>query len=443
MLLNLFFFLIMISIIVSIHELGHYLFARFSNIAIEEFSIGFGPRIFRTNINNNQTVFSIRMLPLGGFVKPLKEFPKNNLNSKDTLFEESSSVKKILMVAGGPLFNFILAFILLCFANIFIGNKELPATLSEVKINSIFYKSGLRENDTIESINDVKIRNLNQAYREINTEIISGREFNLKTDTGKDVYINGSDIDLSKLGDNLNKIIGINFKGPMSYPIVKKVYDGSSAANAKIVNGDVIVKLGDYEGNDFNKYLRIIKENPEKEFNIQLNRNGEIFNTKILTTKDKFNGETIGSIGVEMYEPIADNYILNKDNLIDGIINSAIYLKNSTLMTITSIKRIILGEISTKAISGPISIATYSGKSAEKGIYSFILLTAVISIGVGVFNLIPLPVLDGGHIITYTLELIFKMKIPEVVLHKFQVIGIIALAALFCLAIVNDVSKIL
>lgn len=432
----------MISIIVAVHELGHYIGAKTAKIGIEEFAIGFGPRIYQRKINSDTTIFSIRLFPLGGFVKPYAN-EKENQKDGEILFENGSTIQKLIMIASGPIFNFILAILLTFIAYTVVGNKELPPVIGEVAKESVFYKAGLRDGDEISQINNNNVKHSREAQTLINSGVINGDDLVFKLTNDKIVAVETTDIDLRKLGENFNKLTGLYFKGPIGEPIIAKTEKNEVGDRAGLLVGDRIVSVNNDNSGDYNRYLREIKNNPNKEIKIMVLRDEDKIEIELTPKKVKARGELIGKIGVEILEPEPEGLTIVRMDIVDGIKESVSYLFNTTKMTLVSLKKMVYGDISTDAISGPISIANYSGKSAEKGVFNFLILTSAISIGVGVFNLLPLPLLDGGQIIIYSIEGIRKKKIPVLFMNYIQALGVIVLLIIFSVAIINDINKVI
>ena len=443
-------FLLLVGIVVTIHESGHFFTALACKIKVLEFSIGFGPKIFQKKIGKDQILFTLRCLPLGGFVKPLdksllteEQWAALPQEEKNRSFMESPRWKKALMVAGGPASNFVLAFFVFFIAATFVGNKGLPPIIGEVIPQSAFAKSGIKQGDVITQINDKKIKFLNDAHAIIANAAINGDNLNIITEDNKQHLVNFENLNLRELNDDLGSLTGVYFQGQLGDIVVKKVNEGSVAEKIGMQIGDVIISVNDVETKDLSKTLRILRMNPNKEVTLKYRRGEEIIITKATLDLQYNSGIQIGRLGVEFDVPNQNQYKVVHSSFTEGIEESYEKVISSTWTTVVSIKKLITGEISTKAISGPISIADYSGKSAQRGLYTYLVMMAAISIAVGVFNLVPIPMLDGGHLAQYAIETLRGKEFTIKQLENLQYAGIAVMTGLFTFAIINDINKYL
>lgn len=443
-------FLLLVGIVVTIHEAGHFFTAIYSGMRVMEFSVGFGPKILQKRIGKDQVLFTLRLLPLGGFVKPLDEslMSKEEWDvlpdtEKSRSFMNSSRWKKAAMVAGGPLSNFVLAFILFFFAFTVIGTQGLPPIVGEVINGSPFAKSGINQGDIIKEVNGRPVNFTSDTNNIIANAAISGESLTVVTERNTKHTIDFKNLDLRSLNDDLGQLTGMYFQGQVGPVVVKKVFDDGSASQAGLQAGDIITAINGKEVNDLNKALRTIRGNPGQKFEFTYIRDGAT-STKIIESVAKLeSGFNVGKIGVELEAKGESQFKVVHHSILSGLTESANNVVTSTWTNLVSIKKLITGELSTKALSGPLSIADYSGRSAKKGIYSYIMMMAAISIAVGVFNLLPIPMLDGGHLLQYAIEGVMGKGFTTKQLSYMHFIGITVMTSLFVFAIGNDISKYL
>lgn len=443
-------FLVLVGIVVTIHEGGHFFTALACKMGIIEFSIGFGPKILQRRIGKQQILFTLRAFPLGGFVKPLDQttvspevWEKLTEEHKQTSFMNSPRWKKALMVAGGPLSNFVLAFFVFIIAFSLVGNKGLPPVIGEVLPNSVVAKSGLKEGDTISSINGKTVNFVGDAHSLIANAAINGETINIKTEDNKNLTVNFSQLNLHELGDDLGKLTGVYFQGSIGEITIKKVTEDGVAAKNGLTEGDTIISVNGVESKDINKILRVIRNNPGKTVEVKYMHDQQELVKKITLDSKNSSGVLVGKLGVEFETPDSDKLKTVHMGIIDSASEAFDRVTSSTWTTIVSIKKLVTGEISTKAISGPLSIADYSGKSAQRGLFPYLMMMAAISIAVGVFNLLPVPMLDGGHLMQYAIEGVRGKSFTIKQLENIQYVGIAMMTGMFTLAITNDLVKYL
>jgi regulator of sigma E protease len=450
LLYTIFAFLLLVGIVVTIHEGGHFFTAIYSGMKVVEFSVGFGPKILQRRIGKDQVLFTLRLLPLGGYVKPLDEslMDKDQWaalpeSEKKRSFLNSPRWKKAAMVAGGPLSNFVLAFFLFLIAFTVIGSQGLPPVVGEVIHDSIFDKSGIQKGDVIKEVNGRPVNFVSDTNNIIANAAISGESITLTTERNTKHSINFKGLDLTGLSDDLGQLTGLYFQGQQGPIVIKKVFDDGSASKAGLQAGDNIIAINGVAVNDLNKALRTVRGNPGKKFAITYTRNGSSFTKDIEAVPTFESGFNVGKIGVELESLKQNQFKIVHLGVLEGISEAANYVVTSTWTNLVSMKKLATGELSTKALSGPLSIADYSGKSAKKGLYTYILMMASISIAVGVFNLLPIPMLDGGYLLQYTIEGIIGKGFTTKQLAFMQFLGIAAMTSLFIFAIGNDINKYL
>ena len=440
-------FLVLIALVITIHEGGQFVVGRLCGMRMLEFSIGFGPRIFETRFGRDQTKFTLRLLPLGGYVKPLdpsmvkpEEWASYPPEEQKRAYTLSARWKKTLMVAGGPFCNFVLAFVVYFIAMAWVGTHGIEPVISEVVPNSVFAKAGVQEGDKILKVNGNQVPLVNDAYPMIVNGMLQGRKVSLQTQRG--IFIlDYTHIDLKNIDDNINETMGAYFKGESGDVVIRKMDKDGSGAKAGIQTGDILKSVNGKPFSDVNRAIRFINSNPGKELTFDILRNNQPITLKATPELKDENGRQIGRIGIEFEVKNKTNSKLVRYSLGDALWLSTQKVWDSSYTTIMSVKRLVTGELSTKSISGPLAIADYSGKSAQIGLFQYLMMIGAISIAVGVFNLIPIPALDGGHIAQYLIEWVIDHDINPKIIHYGQVIGFGLLMGVFFLSMFNDISK--
>ena len=441
-------FFLLIGIIITIHEGGHFMIGKWCGIRMLEFSIGFGPKIFQKKIGKDQTLFTLRLLPLGGFVKPLdqssvKTEEWNNLSESEKArsFANAKRWKKTLMVAGGPFSNFVLAFIVYFLAMTVVGTKGIEPIISEVVPNSVFANAGIKEGDKIEEVNGNKVKVLGDAYSMLVNGMIQGHKTIVKTNREDNIILDFSQVDLKNMSQDIGETLGVYFTGNIGDVTVKKVNEGSPAEKAGIKENDKLISVNNKEFKNIDRAVSFINKHPGEQLSLQVQRDGKTINLNVIPKLEKDGNKEIRRIGVQFQlENIKDvktiHYTVN-----EALWNSTQKVWDSTYTTLISIKKLVLGQLSTKSISGPVAIADYSGKSAQHGLFQYMLMIAAISIAVGVFNLMPIPALDGGHLAQYAIEWVIGKDLNPKILHYSQIIGFGFIMGVFAMSMCNDIFK--
>lgn len=440
-------FLFLISVVIIIHEGGHYLMAQVGNIKVLEFSIGFGKKIFSKKLGKDQTIFTLRLLPLGGYVRPLEkgaiteeEWLLLSEEDKKRTLSQASRAKKALMVAGGPGFNFILAFLIYLFSSSIIGIAPTPAKIAQIMPNSLFAKAGVTEGETIKNINGRDVKNMGDAFGSLANGAIKG-ENTLVTTNKKTYNIDFSQLDLKKMDENMSRLIGLYFVSSEGDIVTKQISVGSPAQKYGLLEGDVIKKINNISVRDIGKFIRILANNPDKMIDMEVLRGDKVILLKILLESKEQGSIIMGKIGASFNTVNTKEEIPQILPFTEALIYSYHKVFDSTQTTLVSLGKLVTGQLSMKSISGPLAIADYSGKSAKIGVYAYLSVMAAISIAIGVFNLLPIPMLDGGLLVQYAVEAVRQKDLTDNILKKLQFVGVAILGSVFFIAMFNDILK--
>ena len=442
-----FIFILTVSIIVTFHEFGHYIAARLCGVKVLEFSVGFGKRLFGKRFGKDKTDYKVSALPLGGYVRMLDEREGSVIDTeKERAFNNQSLLKRTFIVFAGPLFNFILAifFYFLIFSGGYTGFKPEVGVIAS---GSIAQEIGFEEGDRINSVNLNEVR----TWSEVTLQIM--KVASEKNDIYFEVKRNGKFKNLKKLSyelinfENKNILENIGIYNFFSKSLeVGYVEDNSPAYEAGISVGDKFLSINGEEVNNWFEIVNIIKKSPNKELKISVLRND---NKEILYARPAiYNNESgkIGRLGVRPYidqNEVSKNKIQIKHSFYESLKLSIVKTYDFTILTINFISKLVMGEASLKNISGPVGIAGYAADSFNNGYTSFLGLLAMLSISIGILNLLPIPMLDGGHLMYYLVEFIIRRPVPESIQLIFQQLGMTFLIFLSFFALYNDILRIL
>tara|TARA_B100001093_G_scaffold501786_1_gene553912 strand:+ start:2376 stop:3692 length:1317 start_codon:yes stop_codon:yes gene_type:complete len=427
-------FIIAIGILVTFHEYGHFIVARLCNVKVLKFSVGFGKAIFKYKSNKNSTEYSLCAIPLGGYVQMLEsknpEGKKNVVNEKEYnyCFDRKNVYQRFAIVAAGPLFNLILAIIFFTMTYMNgIGGIKPTVQLTD---NS--------NNYSITAVNDKKVERWQDVRIEILNNVMNNTPISLtllsSLNSIRDYKLNYTPAVLNEEGDII-KNIGLNIVYPNREAIIGTVSNDTN--NSNIMAGDKILYVDNILVNSWDDFVKLIHSNPNNTVSITALRSNSIISypVTILTKKSK------GFLGVS-HKVDMSNYVNVSYSFSNSVSKAISSTTDYTLLTFKMIGRLVMGEANVKNLSGPLSIAQFSGKSLEMGLSYFLYLLAILSVSLGVLNLLPIPMLDGGHLVYYLYEMVTGRELPINIQLVAQFTGIAILGLIMVIAFYNDFIRI-
>ena len=425
-------FIIAIGILVTFHEYGHFIVARLCNVKVLKFSVGFGKPIYSHVSKSSETEYSLCMIPLGGYVQMLEsknaEGDPSDIKKSDYefCFDKKSVYQRFAIVAAGPIFNLILAvvFFTMTYLN-GIGGIKPKINLE----NDIYQIISVGGND-VQRWQDVRVEILNNV---INNKSVN---LSLRSDDNQELTHNVPYLPsiLNQEGDIIQNI-GLNVVYPDNLPIIGSINNQPNNKNFQV--GDRIISVNGIMIESWIDLVKYIQINPNTDISVVVERDNNIFDytARIL---DK-NGR--GFLGIS--KRIDDSsFILVSYGLSDSLQKAISSTTDYTILTFKMIGRLVTGDANVKNLSGPLSIAQFSGKSLEMGFSYFLYLLAILSVSLGVLNLLPIPMLDGGHLVYYTYEMIFGNELPLKFQMAAQFVGIALLGLIMIIAFYNDFVRI-
>jgi len=444
-----FFFIVAIGVLVTVHEFGHFWVARRFGVKVLRFSVGFGKPIWRGCRKNDETEYVIAAIPLGGYVQMLdeREGPVDE-HELDRAFNRKSLFARISVVAAGPIFNFLFA-IFAYWVIFLVGIDGLRPIVGDVEPQTIAAAGGFQSGDYIVSIdgentptwNSVMLQLLDNSMTQKNVAV----EVRNNVDAEQTRQLDFSGMKGVLQRDELLGAIGFQPFRPLIEPVIGQLVSGAAAANAGIEKYDRIVTVDGQAVESWQRWVEIVRASPDKDLDVLIEREGVSKKLVIRPHRVVLESGDIGRIGASVHMP---ENILDELNVtvsygpLQALLEATNKTWKMTGMTISMLVRMVTGEISASNISGPISIAQYAGYSAGIGITAFISYLAIISISLGILNLLPIPVLDGGHLMYYLVEMIKGSPVSEQTQALGQRIGIAFLLGLMVLAFYNDLTRI-
>ncbi len=446
---TLFYFGIAIGVLVSFHEFGHFWVARKVGVKVLRFSVGFGKVLWSYQKSPEATEYVLSAIPLGGYVKMVDE-REGEVKKEDLpfAFNRQSVLARTAIVAAGPIFNLVLA-IALFWSVLVIGETGIKPILGAVEQGTLAATAGFVEGDQIISVNDKLTPTWTEAMGVIIASALDGEQAIQVTVKNFDDQQN---VRLLKIAEsdtqNPEVLYGhLGFKpwSPKLKPIIGKVLPDSAALAAGLRQGDLIVSANSAVMNDWIQWVDTVKNHPGVAINVIIERDG-VQLPLIITPKSVQSGQkTEGKIGAAVFVPedliksVSVEYSLSPLKAIPVALETTWYYSSATLKMMG---KMLIGKASVENLSGPISIAQYAGQSAEMGLVHFIKFMALVSVSLGVLNLLPIPVLDGGHLLFFALEAIKGSPVSEAIQNFFQRVGITLLMSLMALAMVLDVQRL-
>jgi len=448
-------FIVAIGVLVAVHEFGHYWVARRLGIRVVRFSIGFGKPLWRRVHGADAVEYVVAAIPLGGYVKMLDERDGNVApHELDRAFNRQPVWKRIAVLLAGPAFNLLFA-VLLYWALFVAGVPAVRPIVGPVVPDSIAARADLREEDEILAVGGVRTTTLESAGLRILEDMTDDGTIDLQV-RGKDgsrrsleLHAGGRSRELTQPGALLTGL-GFDIWRPRIAAIVGKVMPDSAAERAGLREGDEILAFDQEPVDDFAGLVRLVEPSAGREVALELRRDGQVMDLPIVIGEDTIAGRQVGRIGVAPSNELlaSDSGLTAKDMLtvqkygmLPAIGQAVAKTWDTSLFTLRIIGRMVTGNVSLKAISGPISIAETTGFAARQGWRIFLGTLALISISLGVLNLLPIPILDGGQIVYQLAELVKGRPVSERAQLLGQQIGIMVLILVMSLAFYNDIAR--
>jgi regulator of sigma E protease len=437
-------FIVAIGVLVAVHEFGHFWVARRLGIRVLRFSIGFGKALWSRTSRKDGVEYVIAALPLGGYVKLLDEREGNVPASEaHRAFNRQPVWKRIAVLLAGPAFNLIFA-VLMYWILFVAGVPALRAFVGEVAPDSIAAEAGLRRGDQIVAVGGTRVETLEAATLAILQDLVDDGTIAMRV-RGAD----GAERDLTLVAgeraraltepDALYPGLGFQIGRPRVPAVIAKVRDNSAAARAGLRAGDEIVSFDGEPIDDFAQLVRLVEPKAGERVMLQVKRDGQIVEVPVELAAEEVGGRRIGRIGVEAN--MEQLFALQKYGAVAALGQATGKTWDMSTFTLRIIGRIVTGDVSLKAISGPISIAETTGFAARQGWRTFLSTLAIISISLGILNLLPIPILDGGQVVYQLAELVRGRPVSERALLVGQQIGIAMLLLMMTVAFYNDIAR--
>jgi regulator of sigma E protease len=444
-------FVVAIGILVVWHELGHYFAARVCGVPVLRFSFGFGPVLFRWKAKSSLTEWAFSVFPLGGYVAMLDQsHGTDQVFTSEQLarsLNRQPLIKRVLIVSAGPLANFLLA-IMVYWVLAVIGTQEPAPVFDAAPKATLFYEAGFVEPIQVSVIDGVAVTSFSDASFRLTQAAIERKRVEVlghSLDKGKDLINKGdarerlmvldfSQLTSEQIQGSFLQVLGARLAAVL--PQIDSVVTGSPAFRAGLVAGDVIINVGEVYRPNVATVVNAVRASANRPLQLAVWREGKVIDMHVIPTAQTGSLATIG-VG---FSPIAGVIVRYPPWEAAGVAIGKTW--DISVLTVKMLGQIITGRASLSNLSGPLTIADAAGKTAAIGLISFLSFLALVSVGLGILNLLPIPMLDGGHLLYYGLEAVTG-RVPSERLMTFgQIFGALILGLLMVIALTNDVVRL-
>ena len=446
-------FVLTLAILITVHEYGHFWVARRCGVKVLRFSVGFGKRIFSW-YDKKGTEFSLALIPLGGFVKMLDEREGAVAdNEKHLSFNSQPVLSRIAIVAAGPIANFLLAIVVLALMY-FMGVRSVIPQVGQVLPDSAAAVAGIQSGDQILAVDGQPT----QGWRAVNLELLSyvgeTRSISLTVQSGEPGQVAHGAISEKQLkvtqwlvnDETANPVqaLGIIPFTPTIPAVIGEIVEGGAADKAGIKAGDQILASNDVLVTDWMQWVDSVRGHPDTVMNVELLRNNQAVFIELRPTAKDVDGQQVGHIGaaVKPFDWPEGMIQTLEFSPLNALMKGVEATWSLVTMTVVSLQKMLVGLISVKNLSGPITIATVASASLQSGMESFLYFLGMLSVSLGVLNLLPVPVLDGGHLLFYLVEWVRGKPLSDKVQLVGWKVGVTLVMCVMMLAFYNDLSRL-
>jgi len=444
-------FIVALGCLIVVHEFGHYLVARWCGVKVLRFSVGFGKPLWRKHLGRDRTEWVVAAFPLGGYVKMLDEREGEVAAAElPRAFNRQPVSKRFAIVIAGPAANFLLAIALywLLFMH---GVPGIKPAVGPVVPNTPAAAAGFMPGETMLKIGDEPVKTwqdvrwilLQHAVQKVMVSI------EVRNEKGEIAWrkLDLSGLGASDLDGDFVRVLGLTrFHAPIK-PVIGNVASSGSGARAGLQAGDEIIAVNDQRIENWDQVVAMVRRSPDKMLTLDIRRGGVLLAPISVIPKTVMeNGQPVGKIGAA---PLVDHSLMSgqitevRYGPLESVLKALYKTWDTSAFSLKMLGKMIVGEVSLKNLSGPITIADYAGQSAQSGWIAYLSFLALISISLGVLNLLPIPLLDGGHLMYYIVEVFKGSPVSDKVIEIGQHVGMALLFTLMAFALYNDMNRLI
>ena len=443
-------FIVALGVLIVVHEYGHYLIARLCRVKVLRFSVGFGRPLALWRLGPDRTEWVIAAIPFGGYVKMLdeREGPVEPAELARA-FNRQSVWKRFAIVIAGPLFNFLFA--VLVYAGLFMhGLPEARPILGAPPAGTLAAAAGIQAGDTVRAIDGEPIATWQDLRWRVLQAALERRSVQLETENQRG-HLAAAKLDLSGFPsadvetDVLEKI-GLRLHRPPLEPVLGQVLAGGAAERAGLQSGDRILRVDAKPIENWDAFVAAVRSRPGSALNITFERAGAEQTAQVVPEAVSAGSARIGRIGAGPRQPegYADRLLIRvQHGPVASLSRAVAKTADIAIFSLKMLGKMLIGEVSWRHLSGPVTIADFAGQSASLGWVSYLTFLALISISLGVLNLLPIPLLDGGHLMYYGIEIIKGRPVSERFMELGQRVGLALLLVMMAFAFYNDLNRLL
>lgn len=444
-------FVLAIGVLVAVHEFGHFWVARKLGVKVLTYSIGFGKPIWRKVAGPDQIEYVIARIPLGGYVKMLGEGTQEEAipeHEAHRAFDNQAIWKRACIVAAGPAINFLFAVVVFMAVGMFDQERVVPV-FGEIPENSLIAEAGVKPGDRLVAVDERAVDTLFEHDLYMFNQVLKRKSVNLDIESAgqlKRINIETKDIPIYRINPtSLMRLLGFVEIAPPTSTKIELVQAGSPADLAGVQANDEFVGLNGEELATWSELVRAVAPSAGKPLEFTIRRDGSTFNTQITPEAIELGEQTVGRLGVQRefipYPP--EQLITISRGPFEALAHGARQTWEMSVLIVRMLGKMVTLQVSHENVNGPLMIADVAGKAIQVGPQTYLTFLALISISLGVMNLLPIPMLDGGHLATYVIEIFAGKNVAQRAFAMMQPLGLLMLAGLMSLAFYNDILRIL
>jgi regulator of sigma E protease len=445
-----FFFVLAIGVLVTVHEFGHFWVARRLGVKVLRFSVGFGKPLLSWRRKNDPTEYVIAAIPLGGYVQMLdeREGPVD-VSERDQAFNRKPILSRCAVVVAGPVFNFLFA-ILAYWLVFMLGVNGLKPIVGSVTPGSMAAQAGFQSLDVIKRVDNTETPTWNSVFLQLLAGSLDQQQVKILVDDDLGAervrLLDFQSLPMTIDSENLADMIGFRPYRVTLPAVIGQIELGGAADQAGFEVGDKVIAWNGQAVSSWEAWVQVIREHPEQNLSVTIERDNQEMALTLLPARSSTAKGDIGRIGAGVNVPPGfgeDMVATIRYPVFRAFVLGTEKTFDMSMLTLRMLGHMLRGSVSASNISGPISIAQYAGYSAGIGLVAFLGYLALISISLGVLNLLPIPILDGGHLLYYMIEFVKGSPVSEQTMMFGQRIGIALLVCVMVLAFYNDLVRLL